>query len=214
MGMIGERADIGRFFWLKWTLGSTISWVIVFVLSFLAIGTVIEALWGDPETMLSDLAFSAALTLVFALSFTGFGGVQWLLLRQRIERIGGWAPASGLGGFILAVLHFTLMGVVSEATNEIIHNGVAGAVVGLLQWRILRSQMARAQLWIPATFVGFIVAGGGAAFVSAITGLDAGTSGIFGVAAMSALTGVVMVWLLRQSAPVTKTSAQPSPKAM
>jgi hypothetical protein len=199
-GLIVERAYVGWFFWLKWVLGSTVGWVVVFGLSFLAIGAVVELFLGDPETVFGEgsLAFAAVLTAVFTLSFTGAGSVQWLLLRRKLERAGWWALVNGLGGFIVAVLYFALMGVVSEATNEIIHNGVAGAVVGLLQWRILRLQVARAHLWIPATIVGFVVAGGGAAIVSAVTGLDVGTSGIFGVAAMSAMTGGVMVWLLRQ----------------
>lgn len=195
-----ERADAGWVFWLKWVLGSTIGWIGLFVLSFLAIGTVVELFLGDPKTVAGEgtLTFAVALTAVFTLAFTGAGSAQWLLLRRKIERLGWWAPANGLGGFVLAVLYFALMGVVPEMANEIINNGVAGTIVGLLQWRILRGQLAHAKLWIPAIAVGFVVAGGGAAILSAITGLDDGTSGMFGIVAMSALTGAAMVWLLRQ----------------
>ena len=156
--------------------------------------------WGDPETVLGEgsLGFTVGLTTVFTLSFTALGGVQWFLLRHRLGPIGGWAPASGLGGFITAVLFFALTGFEAWWASEIIHNGVAGVVVGLLQWHLLRRQTASAHLWIPATVVGFVAAGGGAAIVSALTGIDAGTSNVFGVAMMSALTGGMMVWLLRQ----------------
>ena len=196
-----EHAGAGWVFWLKWVLGSTVGWLVVFMLSFLTIGIVVETFWGDPETVLSDgsLGFAAGLTIVFTLSFTALGGVQWLFLRSRLERIGAWAPASGLGGFIVVVLFFALMGIETWWASEIIHNGLAGVVVGLLQWRLLRRQTASAHLWIPATAVAFVAGGGGAAIVSALTGMDTGTSNIFGVAAMSALTGSVMVWLLRHA---------------
>lgn len=195
-----ERRDAGRFFWLKWVLGSTLGWIVVFVLSFVTIGAVVEALWGNPETAFGEdsLAFAAVLTAVFTVSFVGLGSVQWLLLRQRFARMGRWAPASGVGGFVVAVLYLALTGVVGEAANEVIHNAVAGTVVGWLQWRILRGQVAHAQLWMPVTALGFVVGGGGAAVVSAVTGMDAGDSAMIGIPAMSAVTGAAMVWLLRQ----------------
>lgn len=195
-----ERTDTGWFFWLKWVLGSTIGWIVVFALSFVAIGAVVEALWGNPETAFGEdsLAFAAVLTAVFTVSFVGLGSVQWLLLRRRLGRMGWWAPASGVGGLIVAVLYFALVGVVGEVANEIIHNAAAGTVVGLLQWRILRGRVAHAQLWVPVTALGFVLAGGGAAVVSAVTGMDAGDSAMIGIPAMSALTGAGMVWLLRQ----------------
>ena len=196
-----EHASAGWVFWLKWVLGSTGGWLVVFMLSFSTIGIVVEMFWGDPETVLGDgsLGYAAGLTTVFTLSFTALGSVQWLLLRHRLERIGGWAPASGLGGFIVAVLAFALMAIETWWANEIVHNGVAGVVVGLLQWRLLCRQTPSAHLWIPAAALGFVAGGGGAAIVSALTGMDAGTSNIFGVAAMSALTGSVMSWLLAQA---------------
>jgi hypothetical protein len=193
-----EQAGAGWIFWLKWVVGSTVAWITMFMVTFLTIGMVVETFWGDPETVLGEGAFAVLLTVVFTISFTALGGAQWLLLRRRLERIGGWALASGMGGFIIGVLYFALMGVVSETANEIIHNGLAGVVVGLLQWRILRRQVASAHLWIVTATVAFVMAGGGAAIISALTGMDSGTSSIFGVLAMSALTGGVMAWLLRQ----------------
>lgn len=206
-----KLADVGWLFWLKWAIGSSLSWIVVFALSFFTIGTIVETLWGDPETVFSEPVFATLLGMIFALSFTAMGSVQWLLLRQKIERSGWWIPASSLGGVIVAVLYFALMGVVSEAANEIVHNGVAGAVVGLLQWRILRRQVAGAHLWIPATAVAFIIAGAGSAILRDITGMDDGTSSMFAIVALSALTGAAMVWLLRQPAPNTeKTIARPA----
>jgi xanthosine utilization system XapX-like protein len=193
-----KESGAGWIFWLKWVVGSTVAWIAVFMLTFLTIGMMVETFWGDPEMVLGEEAFAVALTAVFTLSFTASGGVQWLLLRRRFERIGGWVLASGVGGLLVGILYFALMGVVSETASEIIHNGLAGVVVGLLQWRILRRQVARAHLWIVAATVAFVMAGGGAAIISTLTGMDSGTSSIFGVLAMSALTGSTMVWLLRQ----------------
>ena len=80
---------------------------------------------------------------------------------------------------------------------------VAGAIAGLLQYLILWQQVGRAWLWVVASIAGWVVAGGGAAVLRAITGMEEGASEVIGAAAYAALTGAVMVWLLRQPAPET-----------
>ena len=107
--------------------------------------------------------------------------------------------ASGLGFAVIVPLNNALLGMMSEAANAAVTGAVAGAVAGLLQYLILQQRVGRAWLWVAIISAGMVVAGGGAAVVRAITGLDEGTSETVGIAAMAALTGAAMVWLLRQS---------------
>ena len=74
--------------------------------------------------------------------------------------------------------------------------GVAagGTVLGVLQWLVLRRQVARAGWWVLASTVGWIVGG----LVSGITDTAAGWA-VLG-AVYGAITGSVLVWLLRHRA--------------
>jgi hypothetical protein len=187
----------GWFFWLAWFLGSILAWFASPFLAFLPIA----AVWGDPSTALSEgsPAYTAALTMLFTVIGIGLGTAQWLVLRRRIDRAGWWILASGLGFAVIVPLNNALLGMMSEAANAAVTGAVAGAVAGLLQYLILQQRVGRAWLWVAIISAGMVVAGGGAAVVRAITGLDEGTSETVGIAAMAALTGAAMVWLLRQS---------------
>lgn len=189
--------------WLLWVVASSIGMLIGFVAGFLLTGLVVEALLGESaEVVLGDegAAFSIALTIVFSAAGAGLGFLQWLVLRRHVPITGKWVLASALGFAVLAALFGALSDVVSEVVNEIVHNSLGGAVAGTLQWRILRPHVARAGWWIPASTLGFVAAGG----VSYV--LASGPEGMLaGIAVMAALTGAVLVWLLRQ--PVRKVVA-------
>ena len=94
--------------------------------------------------------------------------------------------------------------------------GLFGTVLGVLQWLVLRQQVPRAGRWVPAAGVGWIVGaplgavlGGGLSGVLGWSGggaIDwaltwAGVGAVYG-----AITGRVLVWLLRQPAPVAQTA--------
>ena len=67
-------------------------------------------------------------------------------------------------------------------------------MLGVLQWLVLRRQVARAGWWVLASTVGWIVGG----LVSGITDTAAGWA-VLG-AVYGAITGAVLVWLLRHRA--------------
>ena len=111
---------------------------------------------------------------------------QWLMLRRYIGGSIRWVLASLLGVFLAA----QVVGQVREFDADLgLILGVAlyGLIVGILQWLVLRRQVPRAWLWVPASALSWIVA------------IPAGDlNGPPGWAIFGAITGTVLVWLLRQ----------------
>ena len=95
--------------------------------------------------------------------------------------------------------------------------GMVGAAVGIAQWFVLRGQVFRAGWWVLASAAGFAVGG---AVIRAASEFESSLRGfsylphpvyvagfVLGLALYGAITGVVMVWLLRQ--PVIKEPSSP-----
>jgi hypothetical protein len=200
-----EQSYAGWGFWLKWIVAGSIGWTASFILSISAIGAVVQALWGDPDTILAEgtLAFHTALTLLFTLSGLGYGIAQWLVLRRLISGSKWWPLATGIGFMLAAALFgvIALAGVQNIMVNEVIHNVVAGAGAGAAQWLILRRQMYAADWWVLVNIAGFLLAGAVINRMVVAAGGNEAIGGILGVTAMTMLTGAVLVWLLRQPAP-------------
>ncbi|MGI9516433.1 MAG: hypothetical protein ACR2NP_05285, partial [Pirellulaceae bacterium] len=97
-----------------------------------------------------------------------------------------WMLASFLGTFLAALV----VGNVREFDADLgLILGVAlyGLSVGVLQWLVLRRQVPRAWTWVPASALSWIIA------------IPAGDlNGPPGWAIYGAITGTVLVWLLRQ----------------
>ena len=142
------------------------------------------------------------------------GVLQWLVLRRQVARAGWWVLASTVGG-VLGVgfgfgLGFVLMLGVGVGIVVVL-GGVLGLVLGVLQWLVLRRQVARAGWWVLASTVGGVglvgrLVGG---FVASAVGVFEGVfgvgivvvlGGIVGGAVYGAITGLALVWLLRQRA--------------
>jgi hypothetical protein len=93
------------------------------------------------------LAFYVLIPLVGLFS----GLLQFLLLRLFISRPGGWILATFLGWMVL----FAILGILSilNPTGWAVVTvpflfSIAGGVVGLAQWRVLKSQVRLAGWWI------------------------------------------------------------------
>lgn len=171
-----QAPAIGWRFWLQWTLLTTAVSAVVFVLSH----------WR------AALSFAAAL-----------GALQWLLLRPRLKLAKWWVPASivawplGLAAsYLVHALSAQLLGV--SHLPIALYAAAATAVVGAVQWLLLRRELSGAGWWIPANAVGWGLgfglgfrAGGASALTLALGGLLSGAIG-------GAVTGAVLVWLLRR----------------
>ena len=129
-----------------------------------------------------------------------FGIAQWLILRRQGHKVGWWVVASIVGFAIGFPLTKTLFG---ELSSGLLVAGGAGAVVGAiagaLQWLVLRGQVVRAGWWVLASALAWMVS----AVLGDVGALAAGVdfvADLLRVILGAALSGVGMVWLLRQTA--------------
>ena len=183
--------------WLLWTaataggwlLGSLFSILLSIVLSMTGLDAAFRA---DPAEASQSLALvSMALWLGFYL-ITGVcvGAMQWLVLRRHLAGLQRWAIFTGLG-FALGTFAFPAF---------------MGAGVGLMQWLLLRRDLSKTGWWPVMNAVAWplgAMLGGGlgetvgtAANSLLVTNLlSAALAGVI----IGALTGAVLLWLLREN---------------
>ena len=180
MAACSRREQLWRF-WLWWVLASTVGWAVGGFGGWAVVGSLPRGIIGDG-------------TVVVVVGGFVLGALQWLVLRRQVARAGWWVVASIAAMAVVGVL------VVALDEGAVVAGG--GLVVGVLQWLVLRRQVALAGWWVPASAVGWVVGG----FVSGIVGDATGVSwiaaagwAVLGVV-YGAITGAVLVWLLRHRA--------------
>jgi hypothetical protein len=198
-GKLGDRTmpddqdtSIGWDFWFQWVLASTIGVAVLFALIFAVAMLVGAIVGGEAEDKVPFVPFVGL----------SFGIMQWLILRRYMPRAGWWVLASTLGwilGFgILALADKFAENLVTSAiqpeVSALVFFLAAGALVGILQWLVLRRHMLQAGWWVLANVVGWGILG-------LIVGksLDRFTDLAAMAAVPPAITGIVLVWLFRQT---------------
>ena len=210
-----ERTNIGTGFWLQWVLASMLGFAVGAAMGNAVANSIppmtctqsfsdslIDRLTNFPCILELDLAL-----ILVILGLAG-GFMQWLVLRRRIAGTGWWVPASTLGfpaALVIAVGAMRLGG--DSVATPILLGVLFGILSGILPWLVLRRQVARAGWWVPAHLLGSLVGGamGIVAFhVMALIGFYqfpwAAAGAMFG-AGLGAITGITLVWLLRQPVP-------------
>jgi hypothetical protein len=169
-------------FWLLWTFFNALSWGLGWVVSFW-IG------WGFASLALPLMGKTASDSLgwwtVGGLLGLWVGAPQWLLLRKRLPDARMWLLATVVGGVLGAELGWL-------AAPQVLQYGVGvetlgawmvtGLVVGVAQWLVLRRSVSLATWW---------------AAISALCWVLAMAGWPLGVIPASAISGAVMVWMLR-----------------
>lgn len=189
-----NQSDVGRGYWLAWFLASAMGYGIGAILGTgLAYGPLFN---GVPEGVLST---------IIGIVMGALGGyLQWIVLRERVAGAGLWWLASALG------FGSAMGAIVAADTGEnyamavVLMGSVLGVVSGILQWLILRRKVAQAGWWLVASCIGSLVGILDFRFVIALGEAGKWTQAIltFGLvfgAGYGAISGAILIWLLRQS---------------
>ena len=190
-----ERTNIGWGFWLVWVLAS----IMGFVMGSLLGMSVAYGLF-DREAFDATIGVTSGIVLGATAGY-----LQWVVLREKVARVGWWVLASALG-FAITLGTLGAIGINENYVMAgILFAAVFGIAGGVLQWLVLRrAGIARAGLWVPASIFGSLVAAISFPISSAIGaagnyGLSAMVFGLLLGAGLGAIPGAVLVWLLRQS---------------
>ncbi len=157
-----ENSGVGPKFWRRWISTCLIGWFLGFFLGFVAAGSfqgVIER--GPLQSMFAYLVLGVFIG-------TGVGLMQWRLVRQRLSGIGSWVVPSAVGmgmagglGYGAAILIFGYseeldeLGTVTGALGWGVIAACGGAIVGLLQRRVLTRHGIEAGRWVLVSALGW-----------------------------------------------------------
>jgi len=184
--------EVGTGILWQWVLANTIGWALAWAIFAIASDGIPGA--GPPIGMLSGGAV--------------VGTLQWLVLRQVVERA-GWSILTSTVGLTAGFIGGWLLG--GPPVDFLGGFALAGLLNGIVQWLALRPHTTQASQWILASLISFALGGGAAAAVAIIAGeaIDTamgggmlgfaavgGAMGISGGALAGALSGVMLArWL-------------------
>lgn len=189
-----NQMNTERSYWLAWFLASVIGFGMG---AILGVSVAYGLFDRDPFDIIMGLALGTVM------GATG-GYFQWVVLRERVAGAGLWWLASALGAGLAMGANEAANTGENYALTVVLLGFVFGVVGGLLQWLILRRNLARAGWWLLANFLGSLVSAI-ALPIAAIIGesgnwaLAIATFGLVFGAGNGAITGTMLVWLLRQS---------------
>jgi hypothetical protein len=182
--------------WVRWVVASAVG-VLLAAGGFIAVYSLI----GEPGDVL------------FPVLMAGGGGVigafQQRVLRRLLGHARGWALATGVGlgiGIGLAVAtEPESSALVTDMVEGLVWGAAVGAIVGTLQWRVLRAGVSGARWWVPASIAGWALA------ASVAVAADYYVDGL-GIAAFTlvaaAVTGLALAALLRSRRRVCALTAE------
>lgn len=190
-----ERTNVDWGFWLAWVLASIVGFGVGALLGM----HVAYGLFDRNE-------FDAMLGITLGIVMGATGGyLQWVVLREKVKRVGWWVLASTLGFAVAGGALGTIDVNENYVMAGILFMAVFGIAAGIMQWLVLRQQVVRAGLWVLANILGSLVGAIGvpaAGVISARTDNYDLSTMVFGLlfgAGLGIITGAVLVWLLRQS---------------
>lgn len=189
-----DQNNVGKGYWLAWFLASVIGFGVGAVLGVSA-----------ANSLFPTKTFDVMNGITGGIVMGTIGGyVQWVALRERIAGTGLWGLASALGLGLAMVTPLAADPQANPAMAGLLVGTVFGLASGILQWLILRRKVTRAGWWLLANLLASLV--GTIVFPVAVAISETGNWSlailVFGMgfgASNGAITGAVLVWLLRQS---------------
>lgn len=190
---------IGCAYWFQWVLVTNIGFLIS--LYWIEVGE-------RPDLLAVEGATGGAV----------IGLAQWLVLRQQFSQAWWWVVASIVTWVFISSNGLGALGWVAprdmyyiplRVSYGALEGAKVGVLLGITQWLFLRQQVLRASWWILASTIawaiGLALAWAVGAFLRVTTGIFLGE--VVGLAlgwlVVASITGVALVWLLRDSDPDT-----------
>jgi hypothetical protein len=179
--------------WLWWVLASAAGSGFGFIAANVIHGAPREAVYEPPFEV-----------LVFGLIGTGLGITQWLVLRHHVANAGWWVGVTALWGALVGTIAVMLGS--TPAIGIALGYGLAGCILGGLQWLVLRRHFAQALRWVAASAIAWALSVPVTAYLDqsklwkALAIPEAmGLAVLYGVAGavVGVVTGGLLVWLLR-----------------
>ncbi len=148
--MTHDRPEIGSGFVVKWIVAAAVGNILTILILSAVVSLLNQtnAVWAA-STVSRFITVAALGALAGAL----LGSAEAYPLVKYISHPPHWILASAAGmaiGFLGMLL----------VTDRFILNVIFGAAIGVLQWRVLRIEVAQAGWWIPAQIVAWQVTGG------------------------------------------------------
>lgn len=176
--------SVGWALWFGWVLANVVGAVAGLPITVIALRAVAIVAEADQEAIFPYVLFPVVGTCI--------GGMQWLILKQYTSQTGWWVPATAAGWpasfFFIGLLTRGVVnggGVFVESVAiRALAFALIGALLGGVQWFVLRRRLARA-----VGFMGFAAVGPLTDMLELVVLL-----GTF----PAVTTGMVLVWLLRQ----------------
>jgi hypothetical protein len=174
-------------FWLVWILASAFGGMMSTVLA-VNIYSMMGSTWRGSFV---SIGFYSMLS-------GGVGVMQWLTLRWRIPSASRWVLASTLAGVCAGVI----AAIWGNAADLVLGYGGFGALIGSLQWLVLREHTSRAGWWLLANPVGWAMGAIAVRIIDATVVLPIPETAslviAFGAVAAVAgiVTGIVLTWLV------------------
>ena len=139
------KSSVGWTVWLWWVLASAGGGAV----GFAAADALLDFVSAALQRAIDEV-------VIFGLIGAGLGMMQWLVLRNLFSQAGWWIVASTVGGAIVGMGAASLSSEIE--LSLIIAYSLGGAILGILQWIVLRRQTSRAWLWILASPLGWAIA--------------------------------------------------------
>ena len=174
------------FFLAKWVLANIVGWAVA-VRVCLAVG---ESAGGGDTASLVILVFIGPVIGAIV------GTMQWVVLRRLVSWSGCWMLASLVVCSVgwVAGLRYSL-----SWKEPFVLGAVIGALIGIMQWLVLRPQVSQAGWWVLASIVGW---GSFEVVFAARSVVGVATRGAIVGAVFGISTGTALVWLLQY--PITE----------
>ena len=196
--MTVERMRIGWRFWLQWVFASVVGWWLGWI-----VGLLVGLIYGLGAYQVGDTTPDYAMAAMATGLGAGVGIMQRRIVQRHVSGARWWALASILGLGLTTVVGIAVMLArgysiyvgepLAPAESWIIIAAVGGAMAGVTQWSILRRQFSQAGWWVLASGAGWAV---GLAVVARFMPV----LNLAGAVWLGAVTGLALVWLLRQPA--------------